>query len=196
MSVCMADPDPTFSGPLRRYRTPLVRAGLLGVGLALPALGAFLEKSGEGYEFHNLFVSVSLLVAWFLLTTSVVHRGAPLRWAVSIGAAPIAATSITGLLRTASNYASAGQNFWALVATGDGQAIAAVLLELGWLLLVGIPLALLAFVLGCTSHQYLREGNGKRLSRAQSTLLVGLAILSMVFGYYLGKTISPTVLYP
>lgn len=192
----MANPGSAFSGFLRRYRTPLVLAGLVGVGLAVPTLAAFLEKSGEGYEFHNLFVYVSLLLAWFLLTTAVVDLGAPLRWAVSIGAAPTGAASITGLLRTASNYAAAGQNFWLLVATGDGQAIAAVLLELGWLFLVGIPLALLAFVFGCTSDQYLRDGHGGRLSRAQSILLVGLAILSLYFGYYLGKTIPPTVLYP
>lgn len=191
-----AAPAPDVGESIRQYRAQLGWGCLVVLGLALPRLSVLLQKSGEGFEFHNVLTIVALLVAWFLLTSYVAYRGAPLHWAVGIGAAPSGARSVTGLLETASNYAAAGHDFWWLVVTGDGQAIAAVGLKVGSLFLVGIPLALFAYVIGCESARYLREWRAEGTSRALSILLVGLALLSMYVGYYLGKTTSPNVLYP
>lgn len=191
-----ANRAPDFGSYLQRYRSQIIWASIVVIGLVLPRLGELLQKSGEGYEFHNLAVGLALMVTWFLLTIGVVILGTPLPWALTIGVAPAVPSTISGLLHTASNYADPGHNFWLLILTGDGQAIRALLLDGSLIFLVGIPAALIAYVIGRTALQRLDGSQDEDLSRLQSLLLIALAFLSVYIARFIERGISSSVLYP
>lgn len=189
-------PAPDLGDYLRQYRVQIVGGSLAVIGLVLPRLSDLLQKSGEGWEFHNLAVVLSLMMAWFLLTIIVVTLGTSFRWALIIGVAPAVSSAISGLLNTASKYADAGYNFWLLILTGDGQAIQALVLDLNLIILVGIPPALIAYVIGRNTLEHLDEGRHERMSRLQSLLLIALAFLSVYIARFIERSISVTVFYP
>ena len=181
---------------IAQYRSRLAWTSLVMVGFILPSIGVLLQKNGEGYEFQNLLVYVHFFVSWFIITSYVVYRGAPLHWTMSIGTAPSVAESIINLFDISSNYAAAGHNFWLLFVTGDKQVIEAILFTFGYILLVGIPLPLISYICGCIIYQYRNDIQNGRISQKTTVLLIGSAITSMYIGYYLGKSISPSVLSP
>lgn len=175
---------PDLVSSLRQYRARIIWGCLVVIGLALPYLDlGILMKSGEGYEFHNVMIMIYLILAWFLITIIVAYRGAPLRWTLSIGAAPTGLLMIDRFRDTASYYAGEGQNFWLLVVTGDEQAIASLVRDVDVLLQLGIPLAILAYVIGCTTDHYLGSNRGERISTRSLILLLGIAMISAFIGW-------------
>lgn len=189
-------PAPDIGDYLRRYRVQIVLGSLVVIGLLLPGLSSLLQKSGEGWEFHNLAVIFFLVVGWFLLTVVVVALGTPFRWAFIIGIAPAVSFNTSSLLGLASRYADAGQDFWFLVLTGDWQALQALLRVISSIFLVGIPSALIAYVIGRITRELLDEGPHESLSRVRALLLVALAVLSMHVGSVIRSSTSVSVLSP
>lgn len=188
-------PAPDFGDHLRQYRAQIVWGSLAMFGLLLPRLSVFLEKSGEGWAFHNLAVILFLIVGWFLLTIVVVTLGAPFHWTLIIGIAPAVSSDVSGILDIASEYADAGYDFWNLLLTGDGQVIQALVLQVRPTFAIGIPSALIAYVIGRTL-QDLDEGRHERLSWRQSILLVALAVLSLYIASLITRRTSMSVLFP
>lgn len=178
---------------IQKYQSQLKYSLLVLIGFSIPLLGPLLTKSGEGWEFQGLGTVLVFLLVWYTLIFILARLGEPPRWIAAVGIAPIVGFSLYGLVGHSARYTEAGMDFWSLLITWQSPAKEAFLASISPPFLLGIPLTLVAFLIGHTLYRHYDAPPESGLSHWQMIALLVIVYLSFRVGQYLEGFYNPAL---